>query len=121
MEVTVIVTTLTTPTGVPVRVKLLEAAVVLLEVVKKVAELPSGAADIAIVTPAAGIAEVIVTFRLKGPTAGACVLFVAGFVVTARVASGVLLLLPPQPAIKGREAMTRRTSSFVAANRSFIK
>ena len=121
-EVTVIVATLTTPTGVPVMVKSLEAVVVLLDVEKKVVEVPSGAAETAIVTPLAGMVDVIVTVTLKGARAGACVLFIAGLVVTASVASGVLLLPPPpQPMTKGRLAMTRRISSFFPANRCFIK
>ena len=121
MDVTVIVTTLTTATGVPVIEKSFEAAVEFFEVVKKLLVVPSGAAFTAMVTPLAGIADVILTFRLKGPRAGACVVFTAGLVVTERFASGVLLLPPPHPEIKGNEAMHKRISKFFPAGRCFIK
>jgi len=122
LEVTVIFTTLIAPTGVPVMEKLLEAVVELTDLEKKVLEVPSGAAVTAMVTPLAGIADVIVTFRLKGARAGGCVLLIAGVVVTARVASGALLLLPPQPERKGKNAMVKRISKrFFPADRCFIK
>src|SRR5882757_3173760 len=101
-------------------VKSLEAVVVLRVFVKKLVALPSGAAVIAIVTPFAGIADVILTFRSKvGPTAGACVLPDAGVVVTARVDSAVFLP-PPQPDKKRINATTRMAGIPLDANRCFI-
>jgi hypothetical protein len=91
-EVTVIFTTITSATGVPVMVKLLEAVELVIEGLKKETVLPSGSAETLIVTPLAGIGDVMVTFRLKGPGAGACVEPTAGVVVTANVGSGVLFL-----------------------------
>ena len=107
MDVTVIFTRLITATGVPVMLKSLEAVVVLFDVVKKLLVVPSWAAVTAMVTPLDGIAEVILTFRLKGPRAGGCVVLMAGVVVTASVASGALLL-PPHPERKGNKAMAKR-------------
>jgi hypothetical protein len=122
LEVTVIFTKLTTATGVPVMEKSLDAVVVLFDVEKKLVELPSGAAVTAIVTPLAGIAEVTLTFRLKGPSAGACVELTAGVVVTARVASGVFLLPPPHAERNDKKAKARAiTSTFFLADRCFIK
>lgn len=121
LEVTVIFTTLTTATGVPVMEKLLEAVVVLVDFVKKLLVVPSGAAVTAIVTPLAGIADVMVTFRLKGPRAGTCVVLIAGVVETVRVASGELLLPPPHPERKGKKTMARSANKFILADRCFIK
>jgi len=121
LDVTVIVTTLTTATGVPVMEKSLEAAVVLTDLVKKLLLVPSGAAVTAMVTPLAGMADLMVTFRLKGPKAGASVVLTAGVVVTERVASGELLLPPPHPERKGKKAMARSTNNFILADRCFIK
>ena len=121
LEVTVIFTTLTTPTGVPVMEKSLEAVVELTDLEKKLLEVPSGAAVTAMVTPLAGIADFMVTFKLKGPTAGTCVVLIAGVVVTERVASGALLL-PPQLERKGKKAMVKRISKKnFPADRCFIK
>jgi hypothetical protein len=90
------VTTQTCATGVPVIEKLVEAWVVFVVVEKKLVMLPSGAELTAIVTPLAGMAEVIFTFREKvGPGAGAWVVPVPGVVTTVSVASGVLLLPHP--------------------------
>lgn len=107
-EVTVMVTTHTTPIGVLVIEKLLEACVVFWEVEKKLAPPPSGAEEMAIVTPLEGMADVIETFRLKlGPTAGAWTVLTAGLVVTANVASGVLLLPEEQLPRKARIAIAK--------------
>ena len=65
LEVTVTVTTQTTPTGVPVIVKLLLADVEDLFSVKKFVVDPSGATFTSIVTPWDGIAEVIETVNKK--------------------------------------------------------
>lgn len=82
----------------------MEAVVVLWDVLKKAVELPSGVALTEIVTPFAGIADVIFTFRGKvGPTAGACVLPDAGLVVTEILASSVFFP-PPQPDKKDESA-----------------
>jgi hypothetical protein len=121
LEVTVIVTRLTTPTGVLVMEKSFEAAVELFDVVKKLLVVPSGATFTAMVTPLAGIADVMVTFRLKGPRAGACVELTAGLVVTERVASGELLLVLPHPERKGKTAMLKRMIKYFPADRCFIK
>jgi len=104
-------------------VKSFEAVVLFTEVEKKLLVLPSWAAVMAIVTPFAGIVDVMVTFNLKGPAAGAgaCVLPTAGVVVTVSVASGVLLLPPPpQPHKKGRRAMIRMAGIFLPADRCVI-
>ena len=115
-DVTVTVTTQTCPTGVPVIVKSFDAFVLLTEVEKKLLELPSGAAATAIETPLAGIAEVMSTFRLKGPTPGVTVVFTAGLVVTANVASGELLLLPPQAGIIKAKAIARIATMIFPVN-----
>jgi len=92
------VTTDTFATGVAVMEKSLEAVVLFWVTLKKVEVVPSGAADTAILTPLEGMAEVILTFNGKfGPGAGGWVLLMAGVVVTANVASG--LLLPPHPQV----------------------
>ena len=117
-----IFTRLTTATGVLVMVKSFEAVVLFTEVEKKLVVLPSGAAVMAIVTPFAGIVDVMVTFNLKGPAAGAGAnaLPMAGVVATASVASGVLLPPPPQPHKKGRRAMIRMAGIFLPADRCII-
>jgi len=93
-EVTVTVTAHTTPTGVPVMVKLLLADVEDLVSVKKYAVVPSGATFTSIVTPCGGIVDVIETVSGKSvPGAAGCVMLAAGFSVTARLAS----VLPPPP------------------------
>jgi hypothetical protein len=65
LEVTVTVTTQTTPIGVPVIVKLLVADVDDLLSVKKFVADPSGAALTSMVTPCGGIADVIETVNGK--------------------------------------------------------
>jgi hypothetical protein len=65
LEVTVTVVTQTTPVGVPVIVKLLLAIVVDLDSVKKLVADPSGAAFTSIVTPCAGMVDVIETVSGK--------------------------------------------------------
>lgn len=69
-DVTVTVVTETTPTGVPVIVKLLFADDDVLFSVKKFDDDPSGATLTSIVTPCGGIAEVMVTDNGKS-TCGA--------------------------------------------------
>jgi hypothetical protein len=94
--------------------KLLEAVELGMEELKKATVLPSGSAETVIVTPLAGIADVIVTLRLKGPGAGACVEPVAGVVVTVNVASGVLFF-EEQARVK-----QRITPPSIAKNGFFI-
>ena len=98
-EVTVIFTTHTSPMGVPVMLKLLVDWVLLWSAVKNATELPSGSAEILISTPLAGMVDVIVTVRLKGPGAAATVVPFAGLVVTVKVGSGVLFF-DPQARVK---------------------
>jgi len=100
-------------------VKSLEAVFVLFEVEKKVVELPSVVAITEIVTPAEGIVDVIVTFRLKGAREGDTTVPFAGFIVTVREGSGVLLP-PPQPHSIGTSAMTSIANMPLKANRCFI-
>lgn len=111
----------TCPTGVLVNVKSLEAAELDLDVVKYVLELPSGAAAMAMVTPFEGIALLIVTFRVKGPTAAAWVLPDAGEMVTSSFVSVEPPLLFPQAGKNSRRAMEKQASRLWAANRLFIK
>lgn len=78
----------TTVGGAPVIVKLLSFVELVFVSVKKVVADPSGLAFTSIVTPEAGMTEVMETISGKvGPGAGNSVDPLAGVVVTARVAS----------------------------------
>jgi hypothetical protein len=122
LDVTVILTTFTFPTSWSLTVKSFDFTVVLFVAVKKEAALPSGAALMEMVTPLAGMADVIVIFSGKvGPKAGACVLPFAGVVVTVNVGSALVLLLPPQLVKNEATVRIRRTNVPAAATRNFIK
>jgi hypothetical protein len=99
-DVTVTSTTDKVAEGVPVIVKLLLDVEDVVVVVKKLVVLPSGCALTAMVTPPAGIVELIVTVRGKsGPTAAASVVPLAGVVETLNVGSVLQgsLVVPPPP------------------------
>jgi hypothetical protein len=98
LEVTVTVTTQTTPTGVEVIVKLLVADVDDLLSVKKFVADASGAALTSMVTPCGGIADVIETVNGKSVCGAAgCTEFAGGFREMTRFASVPPPPLPPPP------------------------
>jgi hypothetical protein len=104
--------------------KLFVAWLLFCEVEKKFVELPSGEALTAMDTPLAGMADVIFTTKGKfGPGAAGWVLPAAGVRVTAKVASGVLLLPPHPPITKQRKATahTAEKNRFMKSVLSVIK
>jgi hypothetical protein len=93
-EVTVISTTLGTPTVVPVMLKVVVALVAVFDSVKKAVEEDSGLAFTSMVAPVAGRLLVIFTVRVKlGPGAAGSTVPFAGLEVTVMRLS----LQPPPP------------------------
>lgn len=101
-------------------VKLVVAALVVFDSVKKAVPDPSGTAVTSILTPCGGILEVTVTFNGKsGPTEGASTWpLMAGLVVTFRFSSEGLSD-PPPPLLQ--EGMTkRRTGKIIRKEKIFL-